>query len=93
MSSDAVRLVEVGPRDGLQNEPQVLPVETRIRLIERLVAAGLRDVEVGAFVSPLSYGRLICFSYFSVACVAFLYATRLPNVSVGNPFATDLYCK
>ena len=52
MSSDAVRLVEVGPRDGLQNEPQVLPVETRIRLIERLAAAGLRDIEVGAFVSP-----------------------------------------
>ncbi|EQM77967.1 hydroxymethylglutaryl-CoA lyase [Stutzerimonas stutzeri] len=52
MNNDAARLVEVGPRDGLQNEPQVLPVETRIRLIERRAAAGLRDIEVGAFVSP-----------------------------------------
>lgn len=52
MSGDAVRLVEVGPRDGLQNEPRVVPVETRIGLIERLVAAGLRHLEVGAFVSP-----------------------------------------
>lgn len=52
MIFDAVRLVEVGPRDGLQNEPRVLPAETRIQLIERLVAAGLRHIEVGAFVSP-----------------------------------------
>lgn len=52
MTTDAVRLVEVGPRDGLQNESQVLPVEIRIKLIERLVAAGLRNLEVGAFVSP-----------------------------------------
>lgn len=52
MSADAVTLVEVGPRDGLQNEPRVLPVKTRIQLIERLVAAGLRRLEVGAFVSP-----------------------------------------
>ncbi|MFL9813011.1 hydroxymethylglutaryl-CoA lyase [Stutzerimonas sp. VN223-3] len=52
MSTDAVRLVEVGPRDGLQNEPCALPVDTRVRLIERLVAAGLRHLEVGAFVSP-----------------------------------------
>ena len=52
MTDREVTIVEVGPRDGLQNEPQVLPVETRIRLIERLAAAGLRDIEVGAFVSP-----------------------------------------
>ncbi|AHL75443.1 hydroxymethylglutaryl-CoA lyase [Stutzerimonas stutzeri] len=52
MTANAVRLVEVGPRDGLQNEPRVLPTETRISLIERLVAAGLRHLEVGAFVSP-----------------------------------------
>jgi hydroxymethylglutaryl-CoA lyase len=51
MSTDAVRLVE-GPRDGLQNEPRALPAETRIWLIERLVSAGLRHLEVGAFVSP-----------------------------------------
>jgi hydroxymethylglutaryl-CoA lyase len=47
-----VTLVEVGPRDGLQNEPAPIPLETKIELIERLAAAGLPVVEAGAFVSP-----------------------------------------
>lgn len=49
---DSVRLVEVGPRDGLQNETRSLSVELRCELIERLVDAGIRHVEVGSFVSP-----------------------------------------
>ena len=48
----AVRMVEVGPRDGLQNEPGSIPVATRVELIDRLAAAGLSMVESGAFVSP-----------------------------------------
>nr|WP_324187955.1 hydroxymethylglutaryl-CoA lyase [Pseudomonas pisciculturae] len=52
MSMDAVRLVEVGARDGLQNEARCLPVETRVALVERLADAGLRTIEAGAFVSP-----------------------------------------
>ena len=47
-----VAIVEVGPRDGLQNEPQAVSVETKVALIERLAAAGLKTVEAGAFVSP-----------------------------------------
>jgi hydroxymethylglutaryl-CoA lyase len=47
-----VRIVEVGPRDGLQNESATLSVATRVALVEKLVAAGLRHVEVGSFVSP-----------------------------------------
>jgi isopropylmalate/homocitrate/citramalate synthase len=47
-----IRIVEVGPRDGLQNEPQVVPTAVKIELIERLAAAGLPAVEAGAFVSP-----------------------------------------
>jgi len=47
-----VTVVEVGPRDGLQNEPATVSVEDRVELCRRLVAAGLRVVEVGAFVSP-----------------------------------------
>ncbi|AWN46037.1 hydroxymethylglutaryl-CoA lyase [Methylobacterium terrae] len=47
-----VRIVEVGPRDGLQNEPVTLPVAARAGLIERLLAAGLTSIEVGSFVSP-----------------------------------------
>lgn len=48
----AVTVVEVGPRDGLQNEPETLPVAVRIRLIEALAASGLGVIEAGAFVSP-----------------------------------------
>jgi len=47
-----VTLVEVGPRDGLQNEPQPVATQVKIELIERLVQAGLRKIEVAAFVSP-----------------------------------------
>ena len=48
----AIRIVEVGPRDGLQNEPGVVATGTRIELIRRLAATGLRTIEAGAFVSP-----------------------------------------
>lgn len=47
-----VRIVEVGPRDGLQNEKGVVPPAIRIAFIEALLAAGLDTVEVGSFVSP-----------------------------------------
>jgi hydroxymethylglutaryl-CoA lyase len=47
-----VRIVEVGPRDGLQNEAQVVPTATKIELIERLGEAGLRIIEATSFVSP-----------------------------------------
>jgi hydroxymethylglutaryl-CoA lyase len=50
--NDQVRIVEVGPRDGLQNEKTPASVADRIAFIEALVGAGLRTVEVGAFVSP-----------------------------------------
>lgn len=45
-----IRIVEVGPRDGLQNEPQVLDAPTRVQLIRRLASAGLREIEVGSMV-------------------------------------------
>jgi hydroxymethylglutaryl-CoA lyase len=48
----SVRIVEVGPRDGLQNEPHALAVPIRVELIERLAAAGMPAVEAGSFVSP-----------------------------------------
>jgi len=47
-----VRVVEVGPRDGLQNEPQALGIAERIQLCEALVASGVQHLEVGSFVSP-----------------------------------------
>ena len=50
--ADTVTLVEVGPRDGLQNEPAFLPTETKLELIARLAACGFRRIEATAFVSP-----------------------------------------
>jgi len=47
-----VRMVEVGPRDGLQNEAKALPAAVKIALIERLSETGLSVIEAGAFVSP-----------------------------------------
>ena len=47
-----IQIVEVGPRDGLQNEDTMLDVEARLELIRHLVGAGLQRIEVGAFVSP-----------------------------------------
>lgn len=49
---DRVEIVEVGPRDGLQNLPDVIPVAERIAFVDRLIAAGLRRIEIGSFVSP-----------------------------------------
>jgi hydroxymethylglutaryl-CoA lyase len=50
--TDSVRLVEVGPRDGLQNEKGEVPTAVKVELIERLADAGLPAVEATAFVSP-----------------------------------------
>ncbi|MCB8822906.1 hydroxymethylglutaryl-CoA lyase [Microvirga rosea] len=47
-----VRIVEVGPRDGLQNEPGIVATEVKIELINRLTHAGLQTIESGSFVSP-----------------------------------------
>ena len=48
----AVKIVEVGPRDGLQNEPGVVPTDVKVRLISMLREAGLRVIEATSFVSP-----------------------------------------
>lgn len=47
-----VNVVEVGPRDGLQNEKQILDIDTKVELINKLSRTGLRNIEVGSFVSP-----------------------------------------
>jgi hydroxymethylglutaryl-CoA lyase len=47
-----VKIVEVGPRDGLQNEKQILPSQAKIELIEALAKTGLRHIEITSFVSP-----------------------------------------
>ena len=47
-----VRIVEVGPRDGLQNEPGIVPLAAKVALVEALADAGLKVIEAGSFVSP-----------------------------------------
>ena len=51
-SSDHVRIYEVGPRDGLQNEANPIPLETKLRYLELLADAGLREIEATSFVAP-----------------------------------------
>jgi hydroxymethylglutaryl-CoA lyase len=70
-----VRLVEVGPRDGLQNEPQVIPLAAKVELIERLADAGLPVVEAGAFVSARSVPQM------ADTAAVLKSVRRRPNVS------------
>ena len=50
--SEKLRLVEVGPRDGLQNEAKPVPLEIKKEFIRKLLEAGVRELEAGAFVRP-----------------------------------------
>jgi hydroxymethylglutaryl-CoA lyase len=50
--AEHVRIVEVGPRDGLQNEKTSISAETKIELINRLARSGLDTIEAGSFVHP-----------------------------------------
>ncbi len=50
--TQCVRIHEMGPRDGLQNEPGIIAVDRKVALIDLLATSGLRDIEVGSFVSP-----------------------------------------
>ena len=56
--ADQVRIYEVGPRDGLQNEPVAIPLATKVEFIHRLAAAGLREIEATSFVSPKAIPQL-----------------------------------
>ena len=50
--SRAIKIVEVGPRDGLQSEPEVLPTASKVKFIEMAIEAGIRRLEVASFVHP-----------------------------------------
>ena len=56
--ADRVRIYEVGPRDGLQNESAAIPLDTKVEFIDRLAAAGLREIEATSFVSPKAIPQL-----------------------------------
>ncbi len=58
MNAGPVSIFEVGPRDGLQNEPRPIPASRKIALVDALSAAGLRRIEVTSFVSPRAVPQL-----------------------------------
>src|SRR5256886_10728663 len=70
----SVRIVEVGPRDGLQNEKVQIPTEQKIQFINMLAEAGLPVVEATSFVSPRAIPQL------SDATAVMAGLTRLPTV-------------
>ena len=57
-NGQAVEIVEVGPRDGFQPIGPFIPTETKVRFLERLVAAGVRRIEIGSFVSAKAVPQL-----------------------------------
>ncbi len=70
-----VKVVEVGPRDGLQNESTTVPAEIKVQLVEKLAAAGLSAIEVGAFVSPKWVPQM------ATSAEVFSRVDKQPNVS------------
>jgi hydroxymethylglutaryl-CoA lyase len=70
-----VKVVEVGPRDGLQNESTTVPAEIKVQLVEKLADAGLSVIEVGAFVSPRWVPQM------ATSAEVFTHVDKQPNVS------------
>ena len=78
-----VKIVEVGPRDGLQNEATIIPVEVKIALIDRLSAAGFANIEVASFVSPRWVPQMASSSQVMAGILrkpGVLYSALAPNM-------------
>lgn len=78
-----VRIVEVGPRDGLQNEREALSTDQKVALIQDLAAAGLSEIEIGSFVSPRWIPQLS-----DTEAVAHLLSRALPGGFAGPGLPT-----
>jgi hydroxymethylglutaryl-CoA lyase len=80
--SDSVRIIEMGPRDGLQNEKTPVSAADRIAFVRALVGAGLKTVEVGAFVSPKAIPQMVGSDEVmrGVAQLAAEFHVLVPNV-------------
>ncbi|WP_315797369.1 MULTISPECIES: hydroxymethylglutaryl-CoA lyase [unclassified Bradyrhizobium] len=80
--SESVRIIEMGPRDGLQNEKMPISVADRIAFVRALVDAGLTMVEVGAFVSPKAIPQMVGSDEVmrSVAALPGEFHVLVPNV-------------
>lgn len=71
-----MKIVEVGPRDGLQNEEEIVPTTVKVKLIEMLVSSGLTVVEATSFVSPKWVPQVQC---------AFLFHEMINMLAVSLP--------
>ncbi len=83
MSRESVIINEVGPRDGLQNQPRTLSVGERLQLIQALADAGLRHIEVGSFVSPKAVPQMAATDAVVAALPAIAdieYSVLVPNL-------------
>lgn len=95
--SNQVVITDVGPRDGLQNQPRILSVEQRTALVRAIAAAGVPKIEVGSFVSPKAvpamansdqiFKTLSAQANFTTPCIALI-----PNMK-GYEFARDAGAK
>jgi hypothetical protein len=83
VSAPGVCIYEVGPRDGLQNEPETVPTDAKLELVRRLAAAGLARIEVTSFVSPKWIPQLADGEALAAAL------TELPQVSRSEPKASE----
>ncbi len=78
-----VKIVEVGPRDGLQNESKIIPVDAKIGFIENLAQAGLRHIEMTSFVHPKAVPQLADASQIierTVQKPGVIYSALVPNL-------------
>ncbi len=98
-----VKLVEVGPRDGLQNEPIAIATETKLELIEQLSNSGLTTIEVTSFVSPKWVPQMADHSQLLMCInkhVDIIYPVLVPNlqgyekaVAAGEPHFHGAHCE
>lgn len=91
-----IRIVEVGLRDGLQNEQQILSLSTKLNLIDRLIASGIKDMELGAFVSPkwvpqMSDSKKVINRQFAKNKRGMKYSALVPNIKgMENALETNI---
>jgi hydroxymethylglutaryl-CoA lyase len=80
---DKVKIVEVGPRDGLQNEKETIPVEVKIALVDRLTHAGFVNIEAASFVSPKWVPQMASSTEVMAGIVrkpGIIYSALVPNM-------------
>lgn len=89
-----VRIIEVGPRDGLQNEKKSIPFDTKLELIRRLTGTGVRTIEAGSFVAPkwvpqvLDYGLHCPNTWLTGTALQMANSADVLNHLLGHPPST-----